>query len=225
LSSPYAEADTGCQQGRWARKIRQMTDGIAPEVGLRERTRRTVRAELMTIGMGLFLTNGYDQTTIEDISAACGLSKRSFFRYFPSKEDLVFGNLALVGERLAARLSERPASEPAWPALRSALDFLITLNLRDPERSLQLRRMLRDTPALDARRLEKQILWRGLLAPQLFNRLGPGAGRTSELRANALAAAALACFDAAHDEWVARDATGSLAELLDLAMSAVAPLD
>jgi AcrR family transcriptional regulator len=201
-----------------------MSQGVEPEVGLRERTRRTVRAELMTIGMRLFLTNGYDQTTIEDISAACGLSKRSFFRYFPSKEDLVFGNLALVGERLAAHLADRPASEPAWPALRNALDFLVTLNLRDPERSLALRRMMRSTPALDARRLEKQMLWRGLLASQLSSRRGPGARLKCALRDNALVASALACFDAAHDEWVAGDAKASLAELVDVAMSSVAPL-
>ncbi|MCW2522719.1 MAG: transcriptional regulator, TetR family [Frankiales bacterium] len=202
-----------------------MSQGVEPEVGLRERTRRTVRAELMTIGMNLFILNGYDQTTIEDISAGCGLSKRSFFRYFPSKEDLVFGNLELVGERIAARLGERPAAEPPWLALRGALDFLVTLNLSDPQRSLQLRRMLRDTPALDARRLEKQLRWRALLAAQLARRASPAAeSPPPQLRDRAIAASALSCFDAAHDEWVATDAQASLADLLDGAMAAVAPL-
>jgi AcrR family transcriptional regulator len=208
-----------------------MSEPTAPQVGLRERTRRTVRAELITIGLHLFAVNGYDQTTIEDIATACGLSKRSFFRYFPSKEDLVFGNLEVMGERLAVRVGERPVEEPAWTALRRALDFLISLNQAEPERSLQLRLMLRDTPTLNARRLGKQVYWRQLLATQLTSRSaaaargGPPPPADQPLRDRALAAAALSCFDAAYDEWAASGATASLNDLVDVAMSAVAPLE
>src|SRR5262245_3911835 len=119
-------------------------------VGLRERTRRAVRTELMATAMDLFAARGYDSCTIDEIAAAAGLSRRSFFRYFSSKEEVVLGNLDALGDAVAARLAERPESEPAWTALRAAFALLVERNDGDPARSLTLLRMLADTPVLRA---------------------------------------------------------------------------
>src|SRR6266508_2848864 len=54
-------------------------------IPVRERTRRAVRGELAQLAAGLFVEKGYDETTIDDLAAAAGMSKRTFFRYFASK--------------------------------------------------------------------------------------------------------------------------------------------
>ncbi|MGX7677973.1 TetR/AcrR family transcriptional regulator [Jatrophihabitans sp. DSM 45814] len=193
--------------------------------GLRERTRRAVKSELVSVGMDLFVEHGYDEITIEQIACAGGLSKRSFFRYFASKEDLVLGGFERIGQRLARKLVERPDDEPAWLALRRSFDYLVELNNADPQRSLLLYRMLHETPALKAGQLEKQSRWRELLAPPLARHL-PAAefAWQGDPRAYAIVAAALACHDSALVAWVANDAKVSLHDLIDATMSAVAPL-
>jgi len=189
--------------------------------GLHERTRRAVQTELISIGMDLFASNGYDETTVEQIATTAGMSKRSFFRYFASKEDLVLGNLEAVGRRLARALAARPDDEPPWLAMRRAFDLLVSLNDADPKRTLVLLRMLRDTPSLKARHLEKQLRWQELLTPHLPR--GTVAGG-NDPRPRAIAAAALACLDAAQEAWVASDGTVALSRLLDMTMKAVGPL-
>jgi AcrR family transcriptional regulator len=204
-------------------------DGPDGTEGLRERTRRAVRGELMSIGLTLFAEHGYEHTTIEQIACASGVSKRSFFRYFGSKEDIVLGNFEAVGRRLARALAERPDDEAPWLALRRTFDYLVTLNESDRARSATLMRMLRETPSLQAGRLEKQSRWRELLVPVLLGHLGP-ADRVQTaidaqvaLRATALVGAALGCVDAAMDEWFASGAQAALGTLIDQAMAAVAP--
>src|SRR6266513_4552741 len=85
---------------------------------VRERTRRAVRGELAQLAVGLFVEKGYDETTIDDLAAAAGMSKRTFFRYFASKEELVMGKYEILGEQLAEDLANRPADEPLWASMR-----------------------------------------------------------------------------------------------------------
>src|SRR5438046_10674294 len=85
---------------------------------VRERTRRAVRGELTELAKELVVENGYDETTIDDLAAAAGMSKRTFFRYFASKEELVMGKYEVFGEQLAEDLAARPAGEPIWASLR-----------------------------------------------------------------------------------------------------------
>src|SRR5207247_3413148 len=81
-------------------------------IPVRERTRRAVRSELAQLAADLFVEKGYDETTIDDLAAAAGMSKRTFFRYFASKEELVVGKYEILGEQLAEDLAARPAGEP-----------------------------------------------------------------------------------------------------------------
>src|SRR5947199_10224343 len=85
---------------------------------VRERTRRAVRGELTQLAVDLFVEKGYDETTIDDLAAAAGMSKRTFFRYFASKEELVMGKYEFLGQQLAETLPARPAAEPPWVPLR-----------------------------------------------------------------------------------------------------------
>src|SRR5919106_1490469 len=78
---------------------------------LRDRTRRAVRAEISQAAVALFAERGFDETTVEEIARAVGMTKRSFFRYFPTKEDAVFAGTEVLVEQLIQ----------STPALRARL--------------------------------------------------------------------------------------------------------
>jgi AcrR family transcriptional regulator len=62
------------------------------------------------LAQDLFVAQGYDETTIDDIAAAAGLSRRTLFRYFASKEDLVLGKYEILGDA-------NPAPRASWDAI------------------------------------------------------------------------------------------------------------
>jgi AcrR family transcriptional regulator len=170
--------------------------------------------------MRLFVEQGFDKTTVDQIAAEAGLSRTSFFRYFATKEDVVLGHLEELGQRVLDALVARPAGEPPWQALRHAFDLLVE-EAKLPEQGLSMRRMLRDAPSLKARLLGKQMGWLDLLVPEVARRLGV-AGAAPDVRPRALVAAALGCLNAAVDVWTDSGGSVSLPALLDQAMTAVA---
>ena len=184
-----------------------------PPRDLRRRARDAVRAEIAETAFQLFTERGFDQTTVDDIAAAAGLSRRSFFRYFASKEDAVLGMLNAVGDAIAAELAARPAGEPPWTSLRRALDVLVTTYLGDPKVALARFRLIHHTPALRTTLLDKQDRWQRSLAQVLAARLGEDPAR--DPRPELLAATALAALDVASRRWLASDGQANLATLLD----------
>jgi AcrR family transcriptional regulator len=191
-----------------------------PKVGLRERTRNAVRAQLGQAAVKLFVEQGFEATTVEQIAAATGLSRRSFHRYFAGKEDVLGQWFVEMGQTIATALTARPPQESPWFALRRAFDDLVDGLSARPE-SLVMTRMMLNTPALHASHLQKHAHWAALLADVLQQRLG----ESSRVAAVALAGAALAALESAQQEWVSEDNRRPLGELVDEAMNAVAPLD
>jgi AcrR family transcriptional regulator len=170
--------------------------------------------------MELFVSHGFEATTIEQIAAEVGMSSRSVFRYFPTKEDIVLGNLLQRGRDLAEALEARPIEEPPWVALRNALDTPIQAIHIDRDSVLRTAHMLATTPSLRAARLDKHTQWIPFLAPNIALRLsGPEACRN--LQAHAIVSSALSCLDAAVSEWTRGGGQASLEELLDAAITAV----
>jgi AcrR family transcriptional regulator len=190
--------------------------------GLRERTRRAVQRELLLVALDLFAAQGFERTTVDQIASAAGLSRRSFFRYFGTKEEVLTETLAVLGRRLADGLAARPPDEAPWLALRRSFDGLID-EMSTDSRALVMTRLMLDAPALQASHLQKVTSWRTALAAALGPRLG---GTTSDddrrLQADAISGAALACLMAAQEEWVRTDGGRPLADLVDATMAAVA---
>ncbi|MDT0469400.1 TetR/AcrR family transcriptional regulator [Streptomyces gibsoniae] len=188
--------------------------------GLRERTRRAVQAEIVATAMRLFLDHGFEATTMEQIANEIGISRRSLFRYFGTKEDIVLGDHAEHGEALRTALEARPPGEPPWDALRAALKALHDALPYSPEDFLRINTMLHASPSLRARQWEKRQQWTDLLVPDIVRRLGTTTDPMNELRARALAACALACLEAATDAWVRSGGTIDMERAFDEAVAA-----
>src|ERR1700683_3395414 len=100
---------------------------------LRNRATRAVRAEIAAVAIRLFLEQGFEKTTVDQIAVEAGLSRTSFFRYFATKEDVLLGHLEDLGQKVRDALAARPAEEAAWQALRRSFDLLIAERLAYPE--------------------------------------------------------------------------------------------
>ena len=190
---------------------------------LREQTRQAVRDQVMTKAWELFAAQGFSATTVEQVADAAGMSKRSFFRYFDGKEELVLDRLLESGVNLADDLRARPPEESAWTALHAAFQPMVLVQEEHREIAVSMQVMLRD-PALAATLQTRQRRWQELLMPLVASRLQPP--RRPDLpdpRPAAVTGAALLCLYCAQYLW-ADDPTASLGALLDEAMTAVAPL-
>lgn len=148
-----------------------MNDTVQGE-GRRARKRRETRARIVEAALSLFLARGFDGATVDEIAAAADVSKRSFFDYFPSKEDVVQDWHDAFADRLVAELAARPPGEAALRAIECAM--LEALRATTDERSLVLGRLVFSTPALAARSHLKYAKLETRLAEALVDRL-PGA--------------------------------------------------
>lgn len=117
---------------------------------LRQRNRARTAEEIEVAAWAHFAERGFDATTVEQIAAAAGVSTRTFFRYFRTKEDVVFGDHAATVARLQAALAEGEPDEPPLRRVRRAV-----LAVQNPggrrERELARARLVAEVPALRAR--------------------------------------------------------------------------
>ena len=82
------------------------------EEGLRERKRRETLQRISEAGISLFLAKGYDATTLDEIAAEAGISRRTFFYYFESKEDILLGYVSVYVESLKTAIRESASDTP-----------------------------------------------------------------------------------------------------------------
>lgn len=200
-----------------------MRDEARP--GARELARRAMKAQVSEMALDLFLENGYEQTTVDDICAVAGISRSTFFRYFPSKEDLFVGTTAAAAQELLQALRRRPDDEAPWTALRHAMGPLLAHYASPPERASRLAWLARTTPVLAARHQEKLAGLQNLLMPEIARRIGANPLDPADPRPHALITAALGCLEAAVTAWAAGNGAQSLPELLLRAMDSISSPD
>jgi AcrR family transcriptional regulator len=192
-----------------------MTQKPAP---IREQTRSVVRSLLARTAIELFAAKGFDDTTLDEVAAAAGVSRRTLFNYFRNKEDLALSGLDEQGELIAARLAERPADEDPWTALRAAFQVLEEIDMT-AEGRLEFITLLFGNDSLRAGHTEKQARWQDLFAPHVEPRLPASDRRT--LQARAIAAAAIICMQTANEEWVRLGGQADMFDLYDTAVQAI----
>lgn len=186
--------------------------------GLRERRKRLTASELEAAAFRLFGERGFDAVTVDDIAAEADVSRRTFFRYFASKEDVLLADHFTQLARLREAMAGRPGDEPIITALRNAL-LSLTGDFEDRKDMVVARaRLMRETPSLQARSLVHQKLWEDAMAEMVAARLGVDPAK--DLRPGVVAAAALAAMRVAFNNWLTAGCDGDLialtAEALDL---------
>ena len=182
---------------------------------LRERKKQRTREQIVKAAMELFAERGFDGTTITDIAEAADISPRTFFGYFPAKEDVVFHDAEATLDAFGARLRDRAEDEDPFDALRAwALEYDAHTNFDEPEERIR-RALIRGTPSLAARERTLVAGLEQVIAEAVADELGVD---HSSLRPRLVGAAAIAALDAIaclHDEGAAdRSAEDVLDEAL-----------
>lgn len=199
-----------------------MFDSPARSVTLTERKRQWVSEELREVALQLLASKGYDETTVDDIVAAAGMSRRTFHRYYASKEDVVVELLADLGNKMCAELAARPSGEATAVALRHAVGVAIDFcsGDHDPVKTLAVVRLIYRTPVLHARSLERQARWQADLATVLAERLGL---ESDDLFPQLATRMAFAAFDTAMERWATSEGEANPHELTEQAFDLLAP--
>jgi AcrR family transcriptional regulator len=183
-------------------------------VGISERKRRAVRAELSEVALQLLTDRDFESVTVDEIAAAAGVSRRTFFRYFASKEDVVFAFLDQGARRLFEEIVARPPEEAPVTAVHHAL----RQHMAAYQSSTALVRLVRETPCLRAREHVNREQLRLGIVEALARRLGVNAEQ--DTRPHVLASIALAPLDAAFVTWFSGARSGEdLGDLLDEALA------
>jgi mycofactocin system transcriptional regulator len=178
------------------------------------RRRATSRAELEQAAFALFAARGFDGTTVDEIAAAAGIGRRTFFRYFPSKNDIPWGAFEDELERMRVRLKACPPEVPLADALRVALiDFNRVAPAQVPLHRRRMELILR-VPTLLAHSTLRFAAWREVVAEFVAERTGR---RPDDLAPQAIAHAVLGVAIAAYEHWL-DDPDSDLGALLDDAM-------
>ncbi|MEU1121746.1 MULTISPECIES: TetR family transcriptional regulator [unclassified Streptomyces] len=192
-----------------------------PKLSMAERKRRLVSDELTESALQLLALKGYDAVTVDEIVTAAGVSRRTFFRYFASKEDVVVQFLADMGTDMRAELAARPAEERPSEALLHAVGVPLAACSDHSDRALGVVQLILRTPALLARFLERQAQWRGHLTEELARRTG--LDPETDLYPRLAAGMALTAFDTVLQRWSGSDAAEDPAALLDRAFAVIGP--
>jgi TetR/AcrR family transcriptional regulator, regulator of mycofactocin system len=150
----------------------------------------------------LFAAQGFEATTVDEVSAAAGISRRTFYRYFTSKIDIPWSNFSSLLGVLDAWLAEVPSSVPMFDAIAEAT---IRFN-RLPTDGLVAHRermvLIMHTPALRASATDRWGEWRGVVAKFAAGRLD---AETEALEPQLIGHLALGASLAAYEHWLRHD--------------------
>jgi AcrR family transcriptional regulator len=168
--------------------------------------------EISDAALRLFVGQGFEATTIAQIAREAGVSQRTLFRYFGTKEDLIGGDEESLAAVLMNTVERQPAGVSAWDALHAG--FSAVLAAGQPDKMIERMRLILGNPSLRARHIEKRQRWQAELVPVIEARMGVDV-HGCDPRARAVVAAAFACADVAVETWVACDGRAEVSELFD----------
>ena len=175
--------------------------GKSPAPGLRERKQQQTRERLKRAAMALFLERGFEATTIDDIAATADVSRRSFFHYFASKEDVVAAWQEDAAAALVAEILARPADESMLTAAENAIAAAV--KRIDPAEAAAMSRLKRDNPALHARDQLKYEKLERALAEGLAERSGR---KSDRLKARLVAMISTGAMRVGGESWIGEGA-------------------
>ncbi len=165
------------------------------------RRRRLMRADIEHVAIRMFLDRGYDAVSVDDIAEAVGMSSRTFFRYYATKDEILRSYRRGLGDALVDAFAAQPDVAPATVALRAA--YAATSHVAKPERERvrALGRLLATAPAVHARTVGESLLDDRIEAE--FARRSRA--RRTDPRPAVVVAAVAAAATVGWNRWVAHD--------------------
>jgi mycofactocin system transcriptional regulator len=165
----------------------------------------TSRAELEHVALDLFIRNGFAATTVDAIAAEAGISRRTFFRYYASKNDVVWGDFDALLRGMDQWLASTPHNVPLLSALK---DAVIRFNALPPEAVAPHRRrmsLILQVSALQAHSTLRYADWRDVVARFAARRLGVP---VNTLMPQLIGHVALGAAVAAYEQWLSDESAG-----------------
>ncbi|MDX2294317.1 MULTISPECIES: TetR family transcriptional regulator [Streptomyces] len=178
-----------------------------------------MRDSLIAAAFQLFLERGYEQTTVDDIVTLAGVGRRSFFRYFPSKEDVVFPDHEQCLDDMTRFLAASADTDDPMVRVCDAARLVMRMYAENPTFSVQRYRLTREVAGL--RTYELSVVWRyeKTLGDYLRGRWADRKDGT--LRANVAAAAVVAAHNHALRHWLRSGGEGDQLAEVDRALEFV----
>lgn len=158
--------------------------------------------------MALFEERGFDETTVADIAEAAGLTKRTFFRYFADKREVLFAGSEALQAELVAAVDAAPQDAGPFEAAAIGLDGIAPFFQERREFSIRRQRVIDSSPELR----ERELIKRERLAEAVANALRRRG--TAEPAASLAAQTAIAVFHVAFARWVSTDHRATFLEQL-----------
>ena len=207
------------QKGAY-RRVMSTTD---VECGLRERKKRETLLAIHRAALELVEEHGFDAVRTEEIAERAGVSPRTFFNYYPSKDSAVLGRRAEDFEEMRIAMLHAPAEESALEVIRRLVSDYFSSSTLDVELREKRRRVLIGEPTLAPALVRNNIHLENILTEALETRLGvePGAALGPRVVVNAAIGAIRACIEhrqsggAGTIEELAAEAVAMLAHGLD----------
>jgi AcrR family transcriptional regulator len=130
--------------------------GLSDSAGLRERKKAATQSLLRTTALELFAKKSFSEVSVDEIATTANVSRSTFFRYFGSKEAVLFDEIDESGDVFLSHLDSRPATEAPWRAFEAAMMTITSQSSGDQDLDREQRavdELLRSDPALLGRRL------------------------------------------------------------------------
>ena len=181
--------------------------------GLRERKKERTREAIIAAALDAFESEGFEETTVEQLAARAEVSRRTFFRYFESKEAVVFPHHEARLRGFRAALSEVSDADSPYARVRCALRRVGERYMERKGEAMVQHRIVESSSSLLGKELELDRDWEAALAEALT-----GAGCADErvvLQAQVLAGAMIGAIRVAMREWFAADGNTNLVSIGD----------
>ncbi len=191
------------------------------DIGLRDRKKVRVRQALADAAMRLFEARGFDAVTVDEIATAADVSRRTFFRYFATKEAAVFARREDQLTQFRVHLMESKAEAP-FDAIRDALLGLADDYHEQRERILSEQRVIRSAPSLMTHDLEVDRAFEGVIVEHLVQNSRRTV--TDRRRARMLAAMIVGAVRVVIEEWAEKNGEPDLKKLGQEALELLEPL-
>ena len=190
---------------------------------VREQKKALTRDALVAAAWALFSRQGFEATTVDDIAQRADVSRRTFFRYFETKEAVFFADDEARFARFERELAERSKDETAFAAVRRLLLELAGELMLDRKRARLHHRLLASSKSLSAHDLELDMRWEAAIAEALAKdpRSAAAALLPAPLGAKMMAGAIMGVVRAGLRDWFEGGARGDLVERAQFAFQAL----